>query len=82
MIRVLRLLLVFGVILATSSACELKEQNPKVPLGAKSSGGQRAVVTTDKGDIEIKFFESDAPTGFIGKLIGQGSSSVFRIRFT
>lgn len=61
MIRLAHLLVVFGVILATSSACELKEQNPKVPLGAKSSGGQRAVITTDKGDIEIKFFESDAP---------------------
>ncbi len=47
--------------LAASFACELKEENPKVPAGAKSSGGQRAVIATDKGDIEIKFFESDAP---------------------
>jgi cyclophilin family peptidyl-prolyl cis-trans isomerase len=45
-----------------AAGCELKEEgNPKVPAGAKSSGGQRAVIETDKGDIEIKFFESDAP---------------------
>ena len=50
--------------MALGAACELKEEptvNPKVPAGAKSSGGQRAVIETDKGPIEIKFFESDAP---------------------
>jgi len=35
--------------------------NPKVPAGAKSSGGKHAVIETDKGPIEIEFFESDAP---------------------
>ena len=35
--------------------------NPKVPAGAKSSGGKHAVITTDKGAIELEFFESDAP---------------------
>ena len=48
--------------LTLASACELRDEgNPKVPPGAKSSGGQRALIETDKGDIEIKFFESDAP---------------------
>jgi cyclophilin family peptidyl-prolyl cis-trans isomerase len=35
--------------------------NPKVPAGAKSSGGKHAVIETDKGPVEIEFFESDAP---------------------
>jgi cyclophilin family peptidyl-prolyl cis-trans isomerase len=35
--------------------------NPKVPAGAKSSGGNHAVIETDKGPIEIAFFPSDAP---------------------
>ncbi len=35
--------------------------NPKVPAGAKSSGGLHAVLETDKGAIEIEFFPSDAP---------------------
>jgi hypothetical protein len=35
--------------------------NPKVPAGAKSSGGKHATIETDKGSIEIEFFESDAP---------------------
>jgi cyclophilin family peptidyl-prolyl cis-trans isomerase len=34
--------------------------NPKVPAGAKSSGGQHAVIETDKGSITIEFF-ADAP---------------------
>jgi len=29
--------------------------------GAKSSGGKHAVIETDKGAIELEFFESDAP---------------------
>jgi cyclophilin family peptidyl-prolyl cis-trans isomerase len=35
--------------------------NPKVPPGAKSSGGHHAVIETDKGSIEITFLERDAP---------------------
>jgi cyclophilin family peptidyl-prolyl cis-trans isomerase len=37
------------------------EPNPKVPAGAKSSGGEHAVIETDKGAIELKFLESEAP---------------------
>jgi cyclophilin family peptidyl-prolyl cis-trans isomerase len=35
--------------------------NPKVPAGAKSSGGMHGVIETDKGPIEIEFVPSDAP---------------------
>jgi cyclophilin family peptidyl-prolyl cis-trans isomerase len=35
--------------------------NPKVPAGAKSSGGLHAIIETDKGAIGIEFLPSDAP---------------------
>jgi cyclophilin family peptidyl-prolyl cis-trans isomerase len=35
--------------------------NPKVPPGAKSSGGKHATIETDKGNIDIEFFENAAP---------------------
>ncbi|HEX5069345.1 MAG TPA: peptidylprolyl isomerase [Vicinamibacterales bacterium] len=35
--------------------------NPKVPAGARSSGGMHAVIDTEKGPITIEFFASDAP---------------------
>ena len=35
--------------------------NPKVPKGAKSSGGMHATIDTDKGPIEIEFLPSDQP---------------------
>ena len=35
--------------------------NPKVPAGAKSSGGLHGVIETDKGTITIEFFAADAP---------------------
>jgi cyclophilin family peptidyl-prolyl cis-trans isomerase len=35
--------------------------NPKVPAGAKSSGGLHAVLSTTKGEIEIEFFPAAAP---------------------
>jgi cyclophilin family peptidyl-prolyl cis-trans isomerase len=35
--------------------------NPKVPAGAKSSGGRHAVIETDRGNVEIEFFTSAAP---------------------
>ena len=35
--------------------------NPKVPAGAKSSGGAHATIETDKGPIEVEFFAADAP---------------------
>lgn len=35
--------------------------NPKVPAGAKSSGGRHAVIATDKGAIEIELFATESP---------------------
>ena len=35
--------------------------NPKVPEGAKSSGGTHATIETDKGRIEIELLEAAAP---------------------
>ena len=35
--------------------------NPKVPVGAKSSGGLHAVIDTDRGPIEIELLEKDSP---------------------
>ena len=35
--------------------------NPKVPAGARSSGGLHATIETDKGPIAIEFLERDAP---------------------
>ena len=49
--------------LASFAGCESAspDVNPKVPPGAKSSGGARGVIETDKGTIEISFFEREAP---------------------
>ena len=35
--------------------------NPKVPAGAKSSGGAHGVIETNKGPIAIEFLPADAP---------------------
>jgi len=35
--------------------------NPKVPAGARSSGGHHATLVTDQGSIEITFYETDSP---------------------
>lgn len=35
--------------------------NPRVPAGARSSGGLHASLDTDKGTIEIEFFDADSP---------------------
>jgi cyclophilin family peptidyl-prolyl cis-trans isomerase len=43
------------------AACNRAPGNPKVPAGAKSSGGMHAVIETDKGPIQIEFFAADQP---------------------
>jgi len=43
------------------TACSSSGGNPKVPPGAKSSGGKHATIETDKGPITLEFLESDAP---------------------
>ena len=35
--------------------------NPKVPAGAKSSGGLHATIVTDKGPIDLELFATDSP---------------------
>ncbi|MCC7010251.1 MAG: peptidylprolyl isomerase [Acidobacteria bacterium] len=47
-------------VLATVTSCA-PAGNPKVPAGAKSSGGLHGVIQTDKGPIEIEFLPADAP---------------------
>jgi cyclophilin family peptidyl-prolyl cis-trans isomerase len=49
-------------LILTFSGCGLTQpKNTKIPSGAKSSGGTHAVIETDKGTIELEFFEKDAP---------------------
>ena len=57
--RAIALCLAWAMISAVS--CTSPPGNPKVPAGAKSSGGTRGVIETDKGPIEIEFFAADAP---------------------
>lgn len=47
--------------LLSSIACNPSSGNPKVPAGARSSGGRHAAIETDKGTIELEFFEADQP---------------------
>jgi cyclophilin family peptidyl-prolyl cis-trans isomerase len=49
------------VALLTVAACDAVPGNPKVPAGAKSSGGMHGVIETDKGPITIEFLAADAP---------------------
>ena len=52
------------VALISSAGCgsdSSTPRNPKVPSGAKSSGGAHGVIDTDKGAIEIEFLSADAP---------------------
>jgi len=58
--RITRRNLLF-VSLAWLAACGGPETNPKVPAGAKSSGGLHAVIETSKGPIEITFFAAESP---------------------
>jgi len=57
--RISRVLLCFS--LTALAACNAAPGNPKVPAGAKSSGGMHAVIDTEKGPITLEFFASDAP---------------------
>ena len=58
-----RVLIVCSLLLSfASAACSPNaDANPKVPPGAKSSGGRHAVIDTSQGPIEIEFFVNDAP---------------------
>ncbi len=43
------------------TACDTSPGNPKVPAGAKSSGGLHATIETDKGPIELELLPDAAP---------------------
>ncbi|MSU51240.1 MAG: peptidylprolyl isomerase [Opitutus sp.] len=43
------------------TAADAPAGNPKVPAGAKSSGGAHAIIETEKGLIEIEFLGKDSP---------------------
>lgn len=46
--------------LLSVAGCTSSPGNPKVPAGAKSSGGLHAVIETDRGAITLQFFAGDA----------------------
>jgi cyclophilin family peptidyl-prolyl cis-trans isomerase len=50
-----------AIALIACAACDTSPANPKVPRGAKSSGGLHATIETDKGPIEIEFLPDAAP---------------------
>jgi len=51
-----------AVVVLTLAGCgRAPGGNPKVPAGAKSSGGMHAVIETAHGAIEIEFLPKDAP---------------------
>jgi cyclophilin family peptidyl-prolyl cis-trans isomerase len=50
-----------ALLLLGLAACSPASGNAKVPAGAKSSGGQHAVIETDKGAIELELLSSEAP---------------------
>ncbi len=52
-----RLVCLVSILIAACSS----SGNPKVPPGAKSSGGLHATIETDKGPIAIEFLPSEAP---------------------
>jgi cyclophilin family peptidyl-prolyl cis-trans isomerase len=48
-------------LLLAIAGCRPPSGNPKVPAGAKSSGGQHAVIETAQGVIELQLLPADAP---------------------
>jgi len=56
-----RLMLVGWVSLLFVAGCGTASGNPKVPAGARSSGGLHGIIETDEGVIEIELLASEAP---------------------
>jgi len=59
-----RAFFLFGLVVGLTAglaACDTSPKRPKVPAGAKSSGGLHATIETDKGPIELEFFPAAAP---------------------
>jgi cyclophilin family peptidyl-prolyl cis-trans isomerase len=53
--------LILAAVCLLSACNSAPPGNPKVPAGAKSSGGLHATIVTDKGPIDLELFASDAP---------------------
>jgi cyclophilin family peptidyl-prolyl cis-trans isomerase len=54
-------ILISSLTLLLMAGCSSPSGNPKVPAGAKSSGGMHATIDTDRGEIQLEFFPKDAP---------------------
>jgi cyclophilin family peptidyl-prolyl cis-trans isomerase len=57
-----QLMAVWFVAAALMSCSASGPGNPKVPKGAKSSGGKQARIETEMGNITIEFYEDESPT--------------------
>jgi len=55
------LLCVACVLTAFVAGCSSEPERPKVPEGAKSSGGKHAVIETAQGPISLEFFADESP---------------------
>src|SRR3954471_23742744 len=56
-----RVWLLSALVLLSAAACSSPAGNPKVPAGAKSSGGMHALIETSSGPITIEFLADDSP---------------------
>jgi hypothetical protein len=59
-----------------------ERRNPKVPAGAKSSGGRQAVIETDKGPIEVEFFADEQPKAVEISGCSPSTATTMASRFT
>jgi cyclophilin family peptidyl-prolyl cis-trans isomerase len=57
---ILCVFLLLGFVIGVAG-CDTSPRNPKVPAGAKSSGGMHATIETDKGSIELELLPDAAP---------------------
>jgi len=60
-VTILRFVSIAAVASLAIAGCGSSSGNPKVPAGAKSSGGLHATIETDKGPIQIEFLPMAAP---------------------
>ena len=58
---ILRCTLAAAVVSVLFAGCSPTSGNPKVPAGAKSSGGKHATIETSSGSIELELLEADQP---------------------
>ena len=58
---IIRSTILFCIVAVLIAGCSSSSDNPKVPAGAKSSGGKHATIETDKGNIEVELLEDAAP---------------------